>query len=194
MINSTDKVNFNKYLKTIIHQIKQIENLVNEFSDFARMPKPILKENNLINIINENIKLLNEIDLTIDINLEYKKDKIPFICDSEQIGRVFFNLIKNSIESIQERHFKNPDFAKKIDIAIINKSDYIEFIITDNGTGFSEKNLKNILKPYFTTKSKGSGLGLAIVNKIINDHNGKIKFVQQKIGAKIIVNFSKNVY
>jgi len=66
------------------------------------------------------------------------------------------------------------------EIEIINKSDYIEIIITDNGTGFSEKNLKNILKPYFTTKSKGSGLGLSIVNKIINDHEGTIKFTQQK--------------
>ena len=73
MINSSDKDNFNGYLKTIIKQIKQIENLVNEFSDFARMPKPIFKNNDLINIINENIKLLNEIDLTIDINFEYKK-------------------------------------------------------------------------------------------------------------------------
>ena len=180
MINSSDKNNFNDYLKTIIKQIKQIENLVNEFSDFARMPKPIFKKNNLINIINENIKLLNEIDLTIDINFEYKKEKILFNCDSEQISRVFFNLIKNSIESIQEKYFKNPDFAKKIDIVIINKSDYIEIIIIDNGTGFSEKNLKNILKPYFTTKSKGSGLGLSIVNKIINDHEGTIKFITTK--------------
>ena len=193
MINLSDKDNFNDYLKIIIKQIKQIENLVNEFSDFARMPKPIFKENDLIDIINGNIKLLNEIDLSIDINFEYKKDKILFNCDNEQISRVFFNLIKNSIESIQEKHFKNSDFAKKIHIVIINKSDYIEFIITDNGTGFSEKNLKNILKPYFTTKSRGSGLGLSVVNKIINDHEGTIKFVQQKIGAKIIVKFPKNV-
>ena len=193
MINLSDKDNFNDYLKTIVKQIKQIENLVNEFSDFARMPKPIFKKNDLINIINENIKILNEIDLSIDINFEHKKDKILFSCDSEQISRVFFNLIKNSIESIQERQAKSPDFAKKIDIVITNKNDYIEFIITDNGTGFSEKDLKNILKPYFTTKSKGSGLGLSIVNKIINDHEGTIKFSQQKIGARIIVKFPKNV-
>ena len=193
MITTSDKKIFNDYLQTIIKQIKQIENLVNEFSDFARMPKPIFKENDLINIIKENIKLLNEIDLTVDINFEYKKEKILFNCDGEQINRVFFNLIKNSIESIQEKHFKNPDFAKKINIVIINKSDYIEIIITDNGTGFSEKNLINILKPYFTTKSKGSGLGLSIVNKIINDHEGTIKFIQQKIGAKIFVKFQKNV-
>ena len=194
MINASDKDNFNENLKTIIKQIKQIENLVNEFSDFARMPKPILKENNLIAILNENIKLLKQTDTTIDIANSSDKEKILFVCDGEQINRVFFNLIKNSIESIHERSSKNADFAKKIDIAIINKSDYIEFVITDNGIGFSEKDLERILKPYFTTKSKGSGLGLAIVNKIINDHNGKIKFVQQKIGAKIIINFPKNVY
>ncbi len=193
MINSSDKDNFNDYLKTIIKQIKQIENLVNEFSDFARMPKPIFKKNDLLNIINENIKLLKEIDLTIDINFHYKKDTILFNCDSEQMSRVFFNLIKNSIESIQEKDTKSPNFIKKIDIVIANKSDYIEIVITDNGIGFSEKNLNNILKPYFTTKSKGSGLGLSIVNKIINDHNGSIKFVQQNTGAKIIVKFSKNV-
>jgi two-component system nitrogen regulation sensor histidine kinase NtrY len=194
MINSSDKDNFNDYLKTIIKQIKQIENLVNEFSDFARMPKPTFKKNDLILITKENIKLLNEMDLSIVINFKYSNDKILFNCDSEQISRVFFNLIKNSIESIHERHSKNADFAKKIDIAIANKSDYIEFIISDNGIGFSEKNLKNILKPYFTTKSKGSGLGLSIVNKIINDHNGEIKFIQQELGAKIIVKFLNNVY
>jgi len=194
LMDSSDKDNFNENLKIIIKQIKQIENLVNEFSDFARMPKPILKENNLIDILNENIRLLKEIDPTIDIANSSDNEKVLFICDGEQLNRVFFNLIKNSIESIHERSSKSADFTKKIDIAIINKSDYIEFVITDNGIGFSEKYLEKILKPYFTTKTKGSGLGLAIVNKIINDHNGKIKFVQQKIGAKIIINFQKNVH
>ena len=192
--SSSDKDNFNNYLKTIIKQIKLIENLVNEFSDFARMPKPILKENNLVNIMNDNIKLLKEIDLSIIINFKFEKENVLFKCDSEQIGRVFFNLIKNSIESIQEKSIKNADFPKKIDIEIINKSEYIEITITDNGTGFTETNLKNIFKPYFTTKSKGSGLGLPIVNKIVNDHNGKIKFDQKKNGAKVIIHLNKNAY
>ncbi len=193
MLISSDKDNFNNYLKTIIKQIKQIENLVNEFSDFARMPKPIFKQNDLINIIKDNINLLREIDLNVNINFNYKQNKILFNCDSEQISRVIFNLIKNSIESIHERQAKNADFAKKISIVIISKSDYIEFIITDNGTGFSKSNLKNILKPYYTTKSKGSGLGLSIVNKIINDHEGTIEFKKQNVGAKIIVKLPKNV-
>ena len=191
MINVSDKTKFNDNLKTINKQIKQIENLVNEFSDFARMPKPIFKENNLVEIVKENIKLLKEFDQEINIDFTNNKKSILFKCDSEQIGRVFFNLIKNSIESINEKYAKKPDFNKKIDIEITNKNDYINAIVTDNGTGFKEENFKNILKPYFTTKSKGSGLGLSIVNKIINDHNGTINFKHKKNGAKIIIRFNK---
>ena len=194
MINTNDKDNFNENLRIIIKQIKQIENLVNEFSDFARMPKPIFKQNNLIRIIEDNINLLKDIDINIEINFLKEDDIINFYCDNEQMSRVFLNLIKNSIESIQEKTLKNSNFIKKINIEIINKSDYIELTLTDNGIGFSNTNIVNILKPYFTTKIKGSGLGLSIVNKIINDHNGNIKFIPQKIGAKIILNFSKNVY
>ena len=109
---------FKENLKIINGQIKQIENLVNEFSDFARMPKPILKENDLIKILNDNIKLLSELNKLIEIKLIKNTDIILFKCDKEQIGRVFFNLIKNSIESIQQKSEKNPNFNKKILIEI----------------------------------------------------------------------------
>ena len=108
------------------------------------------------------------------------------ICDSEQISRVFFNLVKNSIESIKEKSSKTPNISMKIDIVIENKNDYISLIITDNGLGFSEENLSNILKPYYTTKVKGTGLGLSIVNKILNDHNSKINFINQKLVQKLL--------
>ena len=188
LIDLNDKDSFNSHLKTIHKQIDQIESLVNEFSDFARMPKPILKKNNLINIIKDNILLLNEIDNTVQINLKNDQNEYFLICDSEQISRVFFNLVKNSIESTQERASKNPNLLKKIDIVIENKNDYITLIITDNGIGFSDENLNNILKPYYTTKKKGSGLGLSIVNKIINDHNGTIEFNSDTTGTNIIIN------
>ncbi len=193
MISSDEKKNFNEYLKIIIKQIKQIENLVNEFSDFARMPKPILKNNNLVLIINENIKLLKELENNIEINFNHNKNEIIFNSDNEQLSRVFFNLIKNSIESIQEKYLNNTNFVRKIDIEINDKNDYIEFIIIDNGKGFGilTRNIKNILNPYFTTKEKGTGLGLAIVNKIINDHNGSIDFMSIENGAKIMIKFLK---
>ena len=186
-IDVKEKENFDNYLKTIIKQINQIENLVNEFSDFARMPKPIFRNNEIIEIIKNNISLLKEVDKSISIKFNYNKAELSINCDGEQISRAFFNLIKNSIESIQERATKNADFTKIIDIAIKDKSDYIAVNITDNGTGFSTGIIKNITKPYFTTKPKGSGLGLSIVNKIINDHNGSIKFNSNENGAKVEV-------
>ena len=186
-ISDKDQSQFNENLKTIDNQIKIIENLVNEFSDFARMPKPILKDNNIVMMLKENIKLLSEIDKAVKIDLIYNKEKILFNCDKEQMGRVFFNIIKNSIESIQQKSEKNNDFEKKISIEILDNNDHISIIVIDNGIGFhSEKNdVKKILNPYYTTKKNGTGLGLSIVNKIINDHNGELLFHSVPNGAKI---------
>ena len=182
-----EKSKYDEYLKTIYKQIKQIENLVNEFSDFARMPKPILKKNNLYDLINSNISILKNINSNIVIKVIGKNE--TFInCDSEQINRVFFNLIKNSIESINEKSQKSDDFKGIINIELFKNNDYIKVIITDNGIGFPDKNIEDITKPYFTTKKNGTGLGLPIVNKIINDHNGKMSFLKNKDGAKIEIN------
>ena len=193
-IVETDQSNFKENLKIINNQIKQIENLVNEFSDFARMPKPILKDNDLIKILNENINLLKEIDKNTNINFKNNYDKILLHCDKEQISRVFFNLIKNSIESIQQKALKNDDFEKNINIEILNNNDHIKVIIIDNGVGLDKiNNVKDILNPYFTTKKNGTGLGLSIVNKIINDHEGKLLFFPIENGAKVEITFRINV-
>ena len=192
VLSSEQKTNFTDSLKIIDKQIKQIENLVNEFSDFARMPKPILKNNNLVNIIDDNLKLLKTLDENIEIDLISKKKEIFYRSDNEQLSRVFFNLIKNAIESVQEKCLEITNTKGKISIEINDYDDYIEFTIEDNGKGFKNlENIKKILNPYFTTKKKGTGLGLAIVNKIINDHNGSIKFANLKDGAKVTVEFLK---
>jgi len=192
-VDIEQKEDFTKSLKIIGKQIKQIENLVNEFSDFARMPKPILTDNNLVSLVKDNINLINELDNNISIKLNTNNDYIVLNSDNEQLSRAFFNMIKNSIESIKEKKSNNVNFDGKINITINDNSSNIEFTIIDNGIGFGmhENDIKDVLNPYFTTKKKGTGLGLAIVNKTINDHNGSIEFIPINDGAKIQIRFIK---
>ncbi len=185
-ISGEKKIKYQNNLKTILKQIKQIENLVNEFSDFARMPKPHFKNNDLIKVLDENIDLLKKIDNSINFNINNKTGKKVIInFDNEQFNRLFFNLIKNSIESIKEKVKKTNNSLKNIDIEINQRRDYITVNLTDTGEGFTDKKTKDIIKPYYTTKEKGTGLGLSIVDKIINDHNGSIKFLNTNNGAKV---------
>ena len=184
---------FQDNLKIINNQIKQIEKLVNEFSDFARMPKPIFQINDLVVLMKDNIRLLQQLDKTIKINFTNNIQNIFFNSDKEQLSRVFFNLVKNSIESIQQKAEKVSNFNKNITIELNDLDSHINLIITDNGIGFKNfnKDIKEILNPYFTTKKQGTGLGLSIVNKIINDHNGNIEFTSIEDGAIIIIKFIK---
>ncbi len=192
-MKNEDSNNFKDNLKIINNQIKQIEKLVNEFSDFARMPKPILQKNNLVVLMNESIQLLAELDKDIKLIFLKNSEKIIFNSDKEQLSRVFFNLIKNSIESIHQKLEKHSNFTKKITIDLNDFDDHISLSIVDTGIGFKnfKTNIKEILNPYFTTKKNGTGLGLSIVNKILNDHNANIKFISIEEGAKINIKFIK---
>ena len=192
-LDEKNKENFKENLKIINNQIKQIEKLVNEFSDFARMPKPVFQKNDLIILIKDNIKLLKELDQNIKIEFIHNNQKLYLDGDKEQLSRVFLNLIKNSIESIQQKAEKVSDFAKNISIEVSDFDSHITITINDNGIGFNNlnNNIKEILNPYFTTKKEGTGLGLSIVNKIINDHNGNIEFKSKTDGATVTVTFIK---
>ena len=174
---TNEGMDFEKYLETINRQIKDIEKLVNEFSNFARMPRPILKKVDIINLIN---KSLDFIKLTSKNSIKlFNGTKNQFIIgDEDQLNRVFINLIKNSEESFSEKLQKEPNFKGNIDIEIDDNNDYIIIKITDNGTGIIDA--KKAMTPYFTTKKTGTGLGLPIVTKIINEHSGNFSIKNQK--------------
>ena len=139
-------------------------------------------------------KLLKQLDNSINFNFLYKNEKTLFNCDKEQLNRVFFNLIKNSIESIQQKAENGSNFEKRISIELIETNTHIIIMLIDSGMGFGAftKNIKDIVNPYFTTKKNGTGLGLSIVNKIVSDHSGNINFIPIQDGAKIKISFAKN--
>ena len=166
-----DKESFKNYLKTISRQIKDIENLTNEFSSFARMPSPVMKKVDIFQIAKRAVDFVN-MSTKNKISILSKKEQVFTRVDEEQIYRVFINLIKNSEESFLEKKAKNQDFTGKIDIEINKNNDYIFIQLTDNGTGI--RDTRKVMTPYFTTKKSGTGLGLPIVSKIINEHSGDI--------------------
>ena len=185
-----DSKDFEKYLETINRQIKDIESLVNEFSNFARMPRPVFKKINIIDVIKRSVDFSNMSSKNIiKINTNYKK--LVINGDAEQLNRVFINLIKNSEEAFLDLAQKTHDFKGKIDIEIISNNDYIVIKLTDNGTGISDT--KKVMTPYFTTKTKGTGLGLPIVSKIINEHSGDFLINNKKNenGVYIEISFPK---
>jgi two-component system, NtrC family, nitrogen regulation sensor histidine kinase NtrY len=173
-------IEFEKYLETINRQVKDIEKLVNEFSNFARMPRPLLKKIDITKVIKNSLDFI-KMSSNNSINLIEKK-KINYINgDEDQLNRVFINLIKNSEEAFLEKIVKDPNFKGNIDIEIYDNNDYIIIRLTDNGTGITDA--KKAMTPYFTTKKTGTGLGLPIVTKIINEHSGTIT-IKNKINEK----------
>jgi len=184
---SKEKNDFEKYLQTINRQIKDIEKLVNEFSNFARMPSPILKQIDIAKVINKSLDLI-KMSSKNSINLEIKTKNLFINGDEDQLNRVFINLIKNSEESILEKNEKDPNFKGNIHIEISDNKDYIILRLTDNGTGITDA--RKAMTPYYTTKKKGTGLGLPIVTKIINEHSGTFSIKNKKTGAGILIKIS----
>ena len=185
--NSKD---FEKYLETINRQIKDIEKLVNEFSNFARMPRPILKKIDITKLIDKSLEFIKLTSRNSISLINRTKDK--FINgDEDQLNRVLINLIKNSEESLFSQKQKDPNFKGIIDIEIDDNNDYILIRIIDNGSGITDA--KKAMTPYFTTKKTGTGLGLPIVTKIINEHSGKfsIKNRRDKNGAVVTITLPK---
>ena len=187
---TNEKHEFEKYLETINRQIKDIEKLVNEFSNFARMPRPILKKIDIIQLINNSLDFL-KLSSKNSINI-IKKTKNNFIKgDQDQLNRVFINLIKNSEESFLDKAEKDYNFKGNIEIEIDDNKDYIIIKLTDNGTGIVDA--KKAMTPYYTTKKTGTGLGLPIVTKIVNEHSGifSIKNKKDADGIEIKMSFPK---
>ena len=170
-------------------QISEITNLLNSFSEFARMPDPEFSDTNILDLIDRAVLpyKTNYKQILITINSSLKSNVIK--CDKNQTFRLFTNLIKNSVESIVEKN----ENKGKVEIMIQGNDNSVDFLFQDNGIGFELDQMSNISEPYFTTKQNGSGLGLSIVSKIIFEHKGNINFYNSENGANIHFTFNKHL-
>jgi two-component system nitrogen regulation sensor histidine kinase NtrY len=174
-IPEDERENFCRYIDTIIKHAENIEMIVKEFSEFARMPTPVMAKNNLSQAIRDaafSEKVVNS-DFIYEVNIP--ESDIYFDFDKEQMNRVLLNLMKNAAESMKERGLA--EGQKKATLTVsLNTDKHITLEIKDNGKGFPAELLNRLTEPYVTTREKGTGLGLAIVKKIIDDHGGSLEF------------------
>ena len=161
-----EKLKLNDFCEVLIEQIDTMSNVATSFSDFATLPKTQLEKTDIVEATKKVVEIFEQNNIT----LETSDENIFVKLDKEQWIRVMTNLIKNSIQSIPH------DRESNIQVKIIESTNKVKIIVSDNGLGVSNKNREKIFEPKFTTKSDGMGLGLGIVRSIINSHRGKISY------------------
>jgi two-component system nitrogen regulation sensor histidine kinase NtrY len=179
---SSDKDVFDQCTDTIVRQVGDIGRMVDEFSSFARMPKPQMKTQNLIDAVREAVfmqKVANpEIEFITQLNDKSLKGRF----DSRLISQALTNVIKNASEAIEA--VAEDDLEKgRIEIRAYREKDFLIVDIIDNGKGLPKTNRQQLLEPYMTTRKKGTGLGLAIVRKVMEDHGGTIQLMDSPLEA-----------
>jgi two-component system, NtrC family, nitrogen regulation sensor histidine kinase NtrY len=178
---------FEQLTGTIVRQVGDLRNIVDEFSSFARMPKPVLRQESLIDIVGHSIFLYEVAHTDIAFTFAPPDNVPPLICDRRQLGQAITNILKNAAESIHEQatRLDDPDYKGRINATIRLEGDSIIAQFRDNGTGLP-KDRERIVEPYVTTRATGSGLGLAIVKKIIEEHFAEISFDDAEGGGAIV--------
>lgn len=187
-----DPDTFQKCVETITRQVDVLGRIVSEFSVFARLPKPSFAPVDLKGLV-ENVFCLHQQAYP---HLEWtftSPSSLIFTCDAQQITQVLTNLIKNAVESIQERDTIQPGVGM-ITVSLSAESTTAMLSVTDNGCGFSLERGNHFAEPYWTTKEKGTGLGLAIVKKIVEDHGGSLTWEQRESGGATVLVVLANQY
>jgi two-component system, NtrC family, nitrogen regulation sensor histidine kinase NtrY len=167
-----DREVFDRCTETIIRQVGDIGRMVDEFSSFARMPKPTLEKSDLCAIAREAMFLVEVSRPEISFKIEGDAVPIYGLFDARMMGQAIGNLIKNATEAIDGIAEKT-DGQVLVHMSVQDDKAFVDII--DNGKGFPDTDRQRLLEPYMTTREKGTGLGLAIVKKIVEDHGGGLE-------------------
>jgi two-component system nitrogen regulation sensor histidine kinase NtrY len=165
---------FQQCTDTIVRQVDDIKRMVDEFSQFARMPKPVIGAEDVADVVRQAVFLQRVGNADIDIDVEFAEDPMPARFDRRLISQAVTNIIKNATEAIAA--VPSGQIAKgRIFVAASRDGSDIFIDVIDNGIGLPKENRSRLLEPYVTTREKGTGLGLAIVGRILEEHGGTIE-------------------
>jgi two-component system nitrogen regulation sensor histidine kinase NtrY len=170
-----DREVFDQCTETIIRQVGDIGRMVDEFSAFARMPKPAMQVMDLRESLREASFLVEVSRSEITFERDFGKEKLTGTFDTRLLSQAFGNLIKNAAEAIEADEAVKRGEPGVIRVAARKEGGWITVDVIDNGKGLPRENRQRLLEPYMTTREKGTGLGLAIVRKIVEDHGGRLE-------------------
>jgi two-component system nitrogen regulation sensor histidine kinase NtrY len=169
-----DRSVFDQCTDTIIRQVDDIRRMVDEFSRFARMPKPVIAAEDVADTVRQAVFLMRVGNSEIDIDTDIAENPMPAKFDKRLMSQALTNLIKNATEAIAA--VPSAELGKgSIRISAAREGGDIVIDVVDNGIGLPKENRNRLLEPYVTTREKGTGLGLAIVGRIVEDHGGSIE-------------------
>ena len=185
---------FDELTSTIVRQVGDLRKMVDEFSSFARLPKPSFRPEDMLDLVRQSLFLQEVAHPDVDYRLEAPHDgPIRMQCDRHQLGQALTNTLKNAYEAIETKlQSSDVDYRGKILIAVEPGEDSVIVSVQDNGIGLPQDRV-NILEPYVTTREKGTGLGLAIVNKIVEEHGGEMTFTSVETGGtRVTMRFARD--
>jgi len=169
-----DKAVFEQCTETIVRQVDDIRRMVDEFSRFARMPKPVIEGEDVADTVRQAVFLMRVGHPEIDVQAEIKEEPMRAQFDRRLISQALTNIIKNATEAIEAVPPEQLGRGR-IDVIAAREGDDIVIEVIDNGVGLPKVSRARLLEPYVTTREKGTGLGLAIVGRVLEDHGGRIE-------------------
>jgi two-component system, NtrC family, nitrogen regulation sensor histidine kinase NtrY len=181
---SSDAETFERLTGTIVRQVGDLRRMVDEFSNFARMPKPIFRLENVHDIARQSLFLHEVAHPGIGFTLTPPQGEFRMVCDRRQLGQALSNVVKNAVEAIEARKSRGEHnlAGDKVDLKIREDDGHLIIDVTDTGVGLPEDR-ERLTEPYMTTRVRGTGLGLAIVKKIVEEHLGEIAFLDRPGGG-----------
>ena len=190
-----DPETFSICTDTIIRQVGDIGRMVDEFSSFARMPRPTVQPEDAKELCQQALFLQRNGNPEIRYVSTLPDHPVPLICDRRQIAQVLTNILKNSAEAIEGREARTGQTLPPgaITLALRDDDSTVRIVVEDNGKGLPKEGRERLTEPYMTTRSKGTGLGLAIVKKIMEDHGGNLVLDDREGGgARISLVFRRD--